>query len=202
MSNADRLLKPGMFATAEIQAGSAEDATSEPAAAVLADANTNSRRVFVVENGAARLRVVQMAEEQQGQARIVSGLKAPSGTVAGIDEMRSVSIEGVSQVFITFDLAKDADVAAQEVRTRWTQFCATCPRRPSDRLSRSSIRTRRPSCYAVSAPRDTIALTTLVEDEIQERLESLNGVGEVIMFGGRRREIHVEADLERCRATT
>jgi RND family efflux transporter MFP subunit len=74
--NPDRLLKPGMFATAEIQAGSAEDATFVPAAAVLADPNTNSRRVFVLENGAARLRVVQVAEEQQGQVRIVSGVKA------------------------------------------------------------------------------------------------------------------------------
>jgi RND family efflux transporter MFP subunit len=76
VSNADRLLKPGMFATAEIQTASAEDATFVPAAAVLADANTNSRRVFVLENGVARLRVVQVAEEQQGQVRIVSGLKA------------------------------------------------------------------------------------------------------------------------------
>lgn len=76
VSNPDRLLKPGMFATAEIQAGSAEDATFVPAAAVLADPNTNSRRVFVLENGAARLRVVQVAEEQQGQVRIVSGVKA------------------------------------------------------------------------------------------------------------------------------
>ncbi|MGE3509619.1 MAG: efflux RND transporter periplasmic adaptor subunit [Vicinamibacterales bacterium] len=74
--NAERLLKPGMFATAEIQAGDNEEAAFVPAAAVLSDPNTNSRRLFVIENGTARLRVVQVAEEQQGQVRIVSGVKA------------------------------------------------------------------------------------------------------------------------------
>jgi RND family efflux transporter MFP subunit len=74
--NADRLLKPGMFAVAEIQADATEEATFVPAAAVQADPNTNSRRVFVVDNGTARLRVVQVAEEQQGHVRILSGVEA------------------------------------------------------------------------------------------------------------------------------
>lgn len=88
-ANTEQIIKPGMFTTAEVRTASAEDATFVPAAAVLADANTNSRRVFVLENGVARLRVVQVAEEQQGQVRIVSGLKAGEivGATSGLAEL-------------------------------------------------------------------------------------------------------------------
>src|SRR5213593_4350396 len=39
-------------------------------------------------------------------------------TISGIDELRSVSSEGVSQVIISFTLEKDTNVAAQEVRDK------------------------------------------------------------------------------------
>ena len=38
--------------------------------------------------------------------------------MGGIDELRSTSVEGVSQVFITFLLEKSPDIAAQEVRNK------------------------------------------------------------------------------------
>ena len=141
------------------------------------------------------------AAPQEIETEITDRIEGAVSTVAGIDEMRSVSIEGVSQVFITFDLAKDADVAAQEVRDKVDPILRDLP----ETAERPIVQKLDPDAapivlYAVSAPRDTIALTTLVEDEIQERLESLNGVGEVVIFGGRRREIHVEANLDRLRA--
>src|SRR6476661_1627400 len=39
-------------------------------------------------------------------------------TIAGIDELHSISSEGVSQVYVTFVLEKDIDIAAQEVREK------------------------------------------------------------------------------------
>ncbi|MFL6253394.1 MAG: efflux RND transporter permease subunit, partial [Pyrinomonadaceae bacterium] len=54
--------------------------------------------------------------------------------------------------------------------------------------------------YAVSAPRSSIELTDLVEHQIQERLESVDGVGEVVVYGGRTRQIRVYINPERLRA--
>ena len=48
-------------------------------------------------------------------------------TIAGIDELRSVSTEGVSQVFIVFKLEKSVDVAAQEVRDKVNQILPDLP---------------------------------------------------------------------------
>lgn len=69
-------LQPGMFATAEIAQGTAVAALVVPASAIINDTNTNSVRAFVVENGAARLAIVQAGEERDGMVRILQGLSA------------------------------------------------------------------------------------------------------------------------------
>lgn len=69
-------LQPGMFATAEIAQGTSVAALVVPASAIINDTNTNSVRAYVVENGAARLAIVQAGEERDGMVRILQGLSA------------------------------------------------------------------------------------------------------------------------------
>lgn len=75
--NPEAALKPGMFAVATIDQGRTERAVMVPRRAVVEDVNTNSYRVFVVdEQSRARLRVVQLASRQQGDTvRILNGIK-------------------------------------------------------------------------------------------------------------------------------
>jgi RND family efflux transporter MFP subunit len=75
--NPDASLKPGMFAVATIDQGRTERALLVPRRAVIEDVNTNSQRVFVVDDeNRARLRVVQLAARQQGESvRLVTGVK-------------------------------------------------------------------------------------------------------------------------------
>src|ERR687893_2771371 len=56
------------------------------------------------------------AAPQEIETEITDKIEGAVNTISGIDELRSTSVEGVSQVFITFLLEKNADVAAQEVR--------------------------------------------------------------------------------------
>src|SRR3954463_16217351 len=58
------------------------------------------------------------ASPQEVETEITDKVEAAVNTISGIDELRSTSTEGVSQVFITFILDKNADVAAQEVRDK------------------------------------------------------------------------------------
>ena len=65
--NPERLLKPGMFAVARVDQGRRARVLTVPRPAVLEDVNTNSYRVFVVDDdNRARMRVVQLAARQQG----------------------------------------------------------------------------------------------------------------------------------------
>src|SRR3984885_6861593 len=48
-------------------------------------------------------------------------------TVSGIDELRSTTQEGISTVTVQFQLSKNGDVGAQEVRDKVQSILATLP---------------------------------------------------------------------------
>src|SRR5262249_60900294 len=58
------------------------------------------------------------AAPEQIETEITDKIEEGVNTISGIDELRSVSSEGISQVMIGFVLEKDTDVAAQEVRDK------------------------------------------------------------------------------------
>src|SRR5215216_369454 len=58
------------------------------------------------------------ASPQEIETEITDQVEGAVNTISGIDELRSTSVEGVSQVFITFLLEKNPDIAAQEVRNK------------------------------------------------------------------------------------
>jgi RND family efflux transporter MFP subunit len=74
--NPDAVLKPGMFAVAQIDQGHTVRALFVPRQAVIEDVNTSSYRVFAVgDDGRVRLKVVLLAPRQSGaETRLVSGI--------------------------------------------------------------------------------------------------------------------------------
>src|SRR5262249_231115 len=58
------------------------------------------------------------ASPQEIETEITDKIEGVVNTISGIDELRSTSVEGASQVFITFLLEKNPDVAAQEIRNK------------------------------------------------------------------------------------
>ncbi len=75
--NPDAALKPGMFAVATIDQGRTQRTLLVPRRAVVEDVNTNSYRVYVIDDeNRARLRVVQLAARQEGDSiRLLDGVK-------------------------------------------------------------------------------------------------------------------------------
>lgn len=88
VSNDDNALRTGMFATARINREGGARAVYVPKSAVAADPTTNSYRVFVIEDGTAKLKVVQLGTEEGDSYQIVSGVDADQ-TVAtsGLDQL-------------------------------------------------------------------------------------------------------------------
>lgn len=76
MENGDNALRSGMFATARIVRPGGTQGVFVPKAAVLGDQNTQSYRVFVIQDGVAKLRVVQLGQEENDTWQIVSGIQA------------------------------------------------------------------------------------------------------------------------------
>ena len=107
-------------------------------------------------------------------------------TVPGIDEMRSTSSRGSSNITLTFNLEKNPDQAYQEVQQKLSTVVNRLPDDADPPVARKSDPDSTPVLmYSVSAPRDIVELTDLVTTLIQEKIESADGVGEVVVFGGR-----------------
>jgi HAE1 family hydrophobic/amphiphilic exporter-1 len=141
------------------------------------------------------------ATPENMETEITDRIEAAVNTVAGIDELRSTSSEGRSRVTISFDLSKNADIAAQEVRAKVDPVIRDLPETADPPVVQKQDPDSFPVImFSVSAPMSVTELTTYLEQNVQKRLESVNGVGEVLLFGARRREIQIQIDPDRLNA--
>jgi hydrophobic/amphiphilic exporter-1 (mainly G- bacteria), HAE1 family len=153
--------------------------------------------------------IVTVTTRQPGSApeeietEITDKIEEAVNTVNGIDELRSISSEGISQVYITFLLEKDIDVAAQDVRDK---INGVLPQLPRD-IDQPTVEKLDPDAtpvlsIAVSAPPPTTLrdITEYCDKVLRRQVESLAGVGQVMLVGGQARQINVQLDPLKLRA--
>jgi HAE1 family hydrophobic/amphiphilic exporter-1 len=141
------------------------------------------------------------ASPQEIETEVTDKVEEAVNTVSGIDELRSTSVEGVSQVFITFLLEKNADVAAQEVRDKVNLIVGDLPETAETPTVQKLDTDASPVLrVAVSAPTSLREVTDVADKRIKKNIESLNGVGKVEIVGGREREVQIYVDPDKMRA--
>jgi hydrophobic/amphiphilic exporter-1 (mainly G- bacteria), HAE1 family len=141
------------------------------------------------------------ASPQEMETEVTDIIEAAVNTVPGIEEMRSTSSRGSSNVTITFNLEKNPDQAFQELQQKISTVVNRLPENADPPVVQKSDPDSQPVLqYSISAPRNVIELTNMVENLIQERIESADGVGEVFLFGARQRQIKVLVNPDRLRA--
>src|SRR5712691_10635814 len=141
------------------------------------------------------------ASPQEIETEITDKIEGAVNTVSGIDELRSTSVEGVSQVFITFLLEKNPDIAAQEVRNKIDLIVNDLPVTAEQPIVQKLDTDAAPVVrIAVSAPRSVREVTDIADKKIKQQIESINGVGDVQIIGGRTREIEIWVDPDKLRA--
>ncbi len=141
------------------------------------------------------------ASPQEIETEITDKVEGTVNTISGIDELRSTSVEGVSQVFITFLLEKNPDTAAQEVRNKVDLITNDLPTTAEQPIVQKLDTDAAPVIrIAVSAPRSLREVTDIADKKIKQQIESINGVGQVQIVGGRTREIQIWVDPDKLRA--
>ncbi|HVE58493.1 MAG TPA: efflux RND transporter periplasmic adaptor subunit [Pyrinomonadaceae bacterium] len=76
IENGDNALRSGMFATVKITREGGSLGVFVPKEAVLNDQSTQSQRIFVIVEGIAKLRTVQVGTEENGTIQILNGVAA------------------------------------------------------------------------------------------------------------------------------
>ena len=132
------------------------------------------------------------AAPEEVESQVTKRIEEAVNTVSGIDDLNSISAEGISLVTIQFVLSKDADVAAQEVRDKVAQVVSTLPNDADPPVVDKIATDASPIVNVViSSPRDLRETTKIVDDRLKKNLESLPGVGQIRFVGERLRQIQV-----------
>ena len=141
------------------------------------------------------------AAPEQIETEVTDKIEEAVNTISGIDELRSSSSEGVSQIILTFLLDKDIDVAAQEVRDKINGVLPQLPKTiQQPRVDRMDPDAAPVMSLALTADKPVRDITEYADKVLRRQLESLNGVGQVIIAGGRERQINIRLDADRLRA--
>jgi HAE1 family hydrophobic/amphiphilic exporter-1 len=145
--------------------------------------------------------VLQGASVEEMETSVTKPLEDVINTISGIDELRSTTTEGVSIITVQFQLSKNGDVGAQEVRDKVSSILSTLPEGTDtpivDRFQTDAIPV---VTLAISGRRDFREVTEIARKQIKERLETVNGVGSVQLVGGRTRAINVVVDTDKLAA--
>ena len=141
------------------------------------------------------------ASPQEIETEVTEKIEEAVNTISGIDELRSTSIEGVAQIFVQFVLEKDVNVAAQEVENRVQTVIPELPETAEQPTVQKLDTDAAPVLrIVVSAPASLRDVTEVAKNQIKERIESVNGVGQVTIIGGRERQINVWIDPDKLRS--
>ncbi len=138
---------------------------------------------------------------QEIETLITEPVEKAVSSVAGVEEVSSVAVEGRSQVRVSFSWGTDLDSAVTDLREKIDGIRDDLPRDAGAPVIAKYDVNAAPIMYiGVSGSLDPVALRTFVENEIRYRLERTPGVASAEIRGGLEREIHVNLSLDKLRA--
>jgi hydrophobe/amphiphile efflux-1 (HAE1) family protein len=141
------------------------------------------------------------AAPEEIETELTDKVEEAVNTISGIDELRSTSTEGVSQVFITFGLDKDIDVAAQEVRDHVDRIVPNLPKDIDTPVVAKMDPDATPILFvSVNADKPIREVTEVADKTIRRQIENVAGVGQVLLLGGTKRQLNIWLDPVKLRA--
>lgn len=141
------------------------------------------------------------ASVEEMEAAVTKPVEEIVNTVSGIDELRSTTKEGLSQLVVGFKLEKNGDIAAQEIRDKISTVKQTLPLGTDEpKVEKFNLDAAPVVTIAVSAKRSLREVTEIAKKLLKEDLEGVPGVGAVVLVGGQSRTVNVWADPAKLRA--
>lgn len=141
------------------------------------------------------------ASPEEMETSVTKPLEEIINTIQGIDELGSVTTEGVSQITVTFLLERNRDIAAQDVRDKVNTILARLPPgTESPIIDKFDLDAIPVLSISVSAPRDLKEITYITDKFIKQNLETVQDVGSISMAGARTRAVQVSVDIDKLRA--
>jgi multidrug efflux pump len=146
--------------------------------------------------------VYRGASSQVIEREITDVLEEQLSTVEGVKLLTSSSAEQVSSIAIEFNLNRDVDEAANDVRDRISRIRGQLPPDAEDPIVAKQDVNAQPIVWlALGGERySLLELTNMGENVLKERLQRLEGVGAVFVGAARRYAMRIWVDPQRLAA--
>jgi HAE1 family hydrophobic/amphiphilic exporter-1 len=139
------------------------------------------------------------ASPDEMSSSVVEPMEQAISGVSGIDEIQARIAEGRAQITVRFVLERDINDAANDVREKVASAIRTAPPELLPPVITKVDPDADPvmSLIVSSSGMSLRTLTELADKQIARAIQTVNGVGQVSLAGGRAREIHIVVDIEK-----
>src|SRR5262245_29370284 len=141
------------------------------------------------------------ASPEEIESQITKRIEEAVNTISGLDELRSTTIEGQSQIFVSFVLEKSIETAANEVREKVATVTQDFPPGTDPPVIERFDPDASPiMAIVISGARLPREVTEIADKKVKRQLETIKDIGAVTLVGDRKREIQVYVDPDRLTA--
>ncbi|HET7875942.1 MAG TPA: efflux RND transporter permease subunit [Methylomirabilota bacterium] len=138
------------------------------------------------------------ASPEEIESQVTKPIEEVVNTISGLDELRSSTIEGQSQIFATFVLERNVQEAANDVREKVGTVLGRLPAGTESPIIEKVDPDSAPvMAIVVSGQRSAREITEIADKRVKRALETVKDVGAITLVGDRKREIQVFADPNR-----
>ncbi len=122
--------------------------------------------------------------------------------IEGVDFMNSISRTEKSQITITFSIERDPDQVANDVRDRVGRVRAQLPDDIDEPVVSKTEADAQPIIYLAFASdhHNSMEITRIADQQVKDRLQTVAGVANVLIFGERRYSMRIWLDPLRMAA--
>lgn len=133
------------------------------------------------------------AGPEEVETQVTNRIEEAIATVSNIDQVQSYSLENVSVTLIAFNLGKDVDIANQEVKDKVDNILRDLP----SGAEKPQVQKFNFSAFPfmdviLSGNIDSREMYELADTKVKERFSQIEGVAQVNIVGGTKRQIDVK----------
>ena len=131
---------------------------------------------------------------------VATPLEKQFATIAGIDSMTSTSTQGSTRITLQFVLDRDIDGAALDVQSALSSAARRLPDEMTDPPSFRKVNPADQPILFLALTSETLPLSAVdeyAETYIAQRLSTLDGVAQVLVFGAQKYAVRIQVDPNR-----
>lgn len=140
------------------------------------------------------------------ESEVTERLEEAIASVDGIRILSSISREAVSQIEVEFNRGRDVDVAATDVRDRIARVRSRLPQDVQEPVVTKADSSQNPIMWIAlySETLSTEQLTRVIEEQIKDRLQTVEGVSSILIGGEKRfaMRLRLNSELMAARGVT